>query len=143
MERELILADLSILPDVYRRVLEAKKLLESGEARTVHEAAEQAQISRSAYYKYKDSVFPFNQMHGVLTLLAVVLDVKGVLRDMLDILSEAACNILTINQGVPLNGVANITITIQTDAAHFGLDTVIAQLKRAHGVRSVTILAKQ
>ncbi len=142
-ERKLVIADLSVLPPVYHKVLRVKELLESGEAQTVNEASDMAEVSRSAYYKYKDYVFPFNQMQGVLTLLIAAIDIKGVLSNMLGFISDAGCNILTINQNVPVNGVANITVTVQTEKMHLSTDKLIAGLQSISGVRKVNILAKQ
>ena len=142
-QRKLVIADLSVLPPVYHKVLKVKEILESGEAETVNEAAEMADVSRSAYYKYKDYVFPFNQMQGILTLLIAVIDIKGVLSDMLAFMSDAGCNILTINQNVPVNGVANITVTVQTENMRLSTDRLITGLQCVRGVRKVNILAKQ
>jgi len=142
-QRKLVIADLSVLPPVYHKVLKVKEILESGMAETVNEAADMADVSRSAYYKYKDYVFPFNQMQGILTLLIAVIDIKGVLSDMLSFMSDAGCNILTINQNVPVNGVANITVTVQTEQMRLSTDKLIAGLQRVRGVRKVNILAKQ
>ncbi len=143
VERKLVIADLSVLPPVYQKVITVKELLESGQAETVNEAAEIADVSRSAYYKYKDYVFPFNQMQGILTLLIAVVDMKGVLSDMLGFISEAGCNILTINQNVPVNGVANITVTVQTENMRLSTDRFITGIQKVRGVRRVDILAKQ
>lgn len=142
-ERKLVIADLDVLPPVYHKVLLAKELLESGKAQTINEASEMANVSRSAYYKYKNCVFPLNQMQGVLTLLAVTLDLKGILSEILSVTSEAGCNILTINQGMPINGVANITLTVQTDKMTVSTDRYITQLNKIHGVRKISILSQQ
>ena len=142
-QKKLVIADLSVLPPVYHKILKVKELLESGQAETVNEAADMAQVSRSAYYKYKDYVFPFNQMQGILTLLIAVIDLKGVLSDMLSFMSDAGCNILTINQNVPINGVANITVTVQTEKMRLSTDRLISGLQLVRGVRKVNILAKQ
>ncbi|MBE7054990.1 MAG: ACT domain-containing protein [Ruminococcaceae bacterium] len=142
-QKKLVIADLSVLPPVYHKILQVKELLESGQAETVNEAANMADVSRSAYYKYKDYVFPFNQMQGILTLLIAVIDIKGVLSDMLAFMSDAGCNILTINQNVPVNGVANITVTVQTENMRLSTDRLISGLQCVRGVRKVNILAKQ
>ena len=142
-QRKLVIADLSVLPPVYHKILKVKELLDSGVAETVNEAADMADVSRSAYYKYKDYVFPFNQMQGILTLLIAVIDIKGVLSDMLAFMSDAGCNILTINQNVPVNGVANITVTVQTEQLKVSTDRLITGLQKVRGVRKVNILAKQ
>ncbi len=140
---ELILVDSGVLPDVFRKVLKAKQLVESGEAVTINEAVEKTNISRSAYYKYKDHVFDFNQMHGILTIMAVVVDKKGILSEILRIISSVNCSVLTINQSVPMDGIANIHITIKTDLMKITVDRLITELNKVSGVRSVKILAKQ
>ncbi len=138
-----ILIDSEALPDVFIKTLAVKELLEKDKRITVGEACEKEGMSRSAFYKYRDSVFAFNRMQGVLTLLAVVLDIKGVLSEMLNLLSEENCNILTINQGVPLNSVANITFTIQTEKMNCSVDRLLTRLKSVSGVRSINILSQQ
>ncbi len=140
---ELMLVDASVMPDVFKKVLTAKQLLESGEVKTINEAVEKTNISRSAYYKYKDHVFDFNQMHGVLTLMAVVVDMKGILSEILRIISSVNCSVLTINQSVPTDGVATVSITIKTDAMPVGVDRLITELNKISGVRSVKIVANQ
>ena len=141
--REVILVDAAVLPEVFLKVLMSKRIIESGEVKTVNEACEKTGLSRSAYYKYKDHVFDFNQMQGVLTIMAVVVDLKGILSEMLKVISAANCSVLTINQSVPTDGVANIHFTLKTDLMKTGVDRLITELNKVSGVRSVKILAKQ
>lgn len=142
-DREIILVDAKVLPDVFIKVLMSKRLIESGDVKTVNEACEKTGISRSAYYKYKDHVFDFNQMQGVLTLMAVVVDLKGILSEILKIVSSVNCSILTINQSVPTDGIANIHLTVKTDLMKVSVDKLITEITKVAGVRSVKILAKQ
>ncbi|MBQ8002568.1 MAG: ACT domain-containing protein [Clostridia bacterium] len=142
-DREVILVDAKVLPEVFIKVLISKRLLESGEVKTVNEACEKTGISRSAYYKYKDHVFDFNQMQGVLTLMAVVVDLKGVLSEILRIISSVNCSVMTINQSVPTDGIANIHLTVKTDLMKISVDKLITEITKVAGVRSVKILAKQ
>ncbi len=142
-ERKLVLADLSVLPPVYHKVLLVKELLSSGKAETVNDAAEMANVSRSAYYKYKDYVFPFNQMRGILTLLAEVVDKQGVLSEILSVTSEAGCNILTINQNVPVSGAASITLTLETENMRLCTNEFISAVEKIDGVKKIAVLAKQ
>lgn len=141
--REIILVDAKVLPEVFIKVLTSKRLIESGEVKTVNEACEKTGISRSAYYKYKDHVFDFNQMQGVLTLMAVVVDLKGILSEILKIISSVNCSVLTINQSVPTDGIANIHLTVKTDLMKVSVDRLITEITKVAGVRSVKILAKQ
>lgn len=142
-DREIILVDAKVLPEVFVKVLTSKRLIESGDVKTVNEACEKTGISRSAYYKYKDHVFDFNQMQGVLTLMAVVVDLKGILSEILKIISSVNCSVLTINQSVPTDGIANIHITVKTDLMKISVDRLITEITKVAGVRSVKILAKQ
>lgn len=141
--REIILVDAKVLPEVFVKVLMSKRLLESGDVKTVNEVCEKTGISRSAYYKYKDHVFDFNQMQGVLTLMAVVVDLKGILSEILKIISSVNCSVLTINQSVPTDGIANIHLTVKTDLMKVSVDRLITEITKVAGVRSVKILAKQ
>ena len=141
--KNLILVDSRVLPSVFPKVLEIKKMMKTGKAKTVTEAAAEVGISRSAFYKYKDCVFPFHDMKGILTLSFELMDIAGILSQILSILAKAKCNILTINQNVPINGVANITVTVQTEQMRLSTDKLISGLQRVRGVRKVNILAKQ
>lgn len=142
-DREIILVDAKVLPEVFIKVLTSKRLIEAGEVKTVNDACEKTGISRSAYYKYKDHVFDFNQMQGVLTLMAVVVDLKGILSEILKIISSVNCSVLTINQSVPTDGIANIHLTVKTDLMKVSVDKLITEITKVAGVRSVKILAKQ
>ena len=111
------LVEAGVLPEVFIKVTEARELLETGEVRTVAEAVERVGISRSAFYKYKDSVMPFRDMrHGsIVTFNALLRDKKGVLSSLLAIFADAGANILTINQSIPNNGTAPVTISAITE----------------------------
>lgn len=61
-EEKFYLIRYDILPESIVKTIEAKKMLESGEVDTVNEAVERVGLSRSAFYKYKDGIFPFNAM---------------------------------------------------------------------------------
>ena len=140
---DLVLVNQKVLPEVFLKVLEAKRLLSEGKAQNIMQAASSVGISRSAFYKYKDSVFPFNQMQGILTLSFVLLDVAGVLSAILRVLAAFGANILTINQNIPAGGTANLTITVQTDAMDGGPRELMDELERLEGVKNIEILAKQ
>ena len=123
------------LPEVFLKVAEAKRMLQVGEAATVGEAARQVGISRSAFYKYKDAVQPFQDMKAghIITFYALLRDNPGVLSSCL--------SILTINQTIPTNGCAGVTISAETSEMHEGLEEMIAQVSGADGVLKFEILA--
>ena len=104
------------LPEVFLKVAEAKRLLESGEVATVGDATQATGISRSAFYKYRDAITPFqNLMAGrIITFQLTLKDRTGVLSGILSIFAYCGANILTINQAIPSNGCAMLTISAET-----------------------------
>ena len=110
------IVEAAALPEIFLKVAEAKRLLETGEVDTVNLAAQTAGISRSAFYKYKDAVRPFNDMlHGrIVTVQSLLKDEPGVLSSVLNIFAQSGGNILTINQGIPSNGCAVVSVGLET-----------------------------
>ena len=131
------------MPEVFRKVAEAKRLLETGEETTVNNAARAVGISRSAFYKYKDSVRPFNDMlHGrIVTFQILLKDEPGILSGALNIFAEIGINILTINQSLPVNGCAVVTMTAETSALRRSLEEVLRDVGAGAGVLRCEILA--
>ena len=131
------------MPEVFRKVAEAKRLLETGEEKTVNAAAQAVEISRSAFYKYKDAVRPFNDMlHGrIVTFQVLLKDEPGVLSGALNVLADTGVNILTINQSIPSNGCAVVTMTAETSAIQDSLEEVLASVAAGSGVIKCEILA--
>ena len=111
------------LPEVFRKVAEAKWLLENGEVATVGEATKATDISRSAFYKYRDSIAPFeNLMAGrILTFQLILRDVSGLLSAILSVFAQYGANILTINQTIPSNGTASVTVSAETNGVSEGV----------------------
>jgi len=137
------LVDAEALPEVFVKVTEAKELLETGVARTVAEAVERVDLSRSAFYKYKDSIRPFRDMKRdtIVTFSAILYDKPGVLASLLAIFTESGANILTINQAIPTDGAALVTISITTENMTADTDGLMETLRSAPGVITVEIMA--
>ena len=131
------------LPEVFVKVAEAKRMLQVGEVSTVGQAAAAVGISRSAFYKYKDAVQPFQNMKAghIITLYALLKDNPGVLSGYLSIFAASGANILTINQTIPTNGCAGVTISAETSEMSEDLDAMIARVGAAEGVLKFEILA--
>lgn len=137
------LVEASALPEVFVKVTEAKALLETGEARTVAEAVERVELSRSAFYKYKDCIAPFRDMKrdAIMTFHIKLHDRPGKLASLLSIFTESGTNILTINQSIPANGVALVTISISPENLVCSSDELIARLSLVDGVLGVELMA--
>ena len=131
------------LPEIIRKVAQAKQLLEMGEEATVNAAAKAVGISRSAFYKYKDTVRPFNDMlHGrIVTVQIMLRDEPGVLSGILNLFAGSGMNILTINQNIPVNGRAVVTVTAETSGLQQPLEIMLAQAEQTSGVLKCEILA--
>ena len=133
----------TVLPEIYLKVAEAKRLLETGEERTVNAATRRTGISRSAFYKYKDAVQPFNDMKTghIITFYAMLKDNPGVLSNVLAIFAGSGANILTINQSIPTNGCAAVTVSAETSDMEISLEELIARAAALAGVIKFEILA--
>ena len=133
----------SALPEVILKVAQAKRLLETGEVSTVNEATKRLDISRSAFYKYRDSVFPFHDlMTGrILTFQLLLHDEAGVLSSILGCFARWSCNILTINQTIPTNGCALVTVSAETARMTTNLEDLLGELSHTAGVVRAEVLA--
>ncbi|MDO4284994.1 MAG: ACT domain-containing protein [Eubacteriales bacterium] len=133
------------VPEVLQKVVEVNKLLASGGAKTVNEAAEKIGISRSSYYKFKDDIEEFHDSSAgtTLTLFAEINDETGLLSDMLRIIAQNKANILTIHQSIPLNGVASLSISIQITEDTGNVSAMLAELEHRSGVRKVKVTGRE
>lgn len=133
-----------ILPEAIVKTLEVKRLLATNEVNTVYEAVKLVGLSRSAFYKYKDGVFPFNaMMKEKIVTIAIDLEHKsGLLSRLLSIVANSGGNILTINQTIPLQEIANIVISIDTVSMEQGVTELLNSLKQIEGVRKVQVIGR-
>ena len=131
------------LPEIFVKVAEAKRMMQAGEADTVGEATRLAGISRSAFYKYKDAVRPFNDMKSehIITFQAMLKDATGVLSRVLAVFAASGANILTITQSIPTNGCAAVTISAETSEMAESLEQLVADAGNLDGVVKFEILA--
>lgn len=137
------IVEASALPDIFLKVAETKRLLSTGEAATVNEATQMTGISRSAFYKYRDSVLPFqNMMTGrILTFQLLLHDEPGLLSSILEVFAGANANIITINSIVPTNGTAVVTISAETLDLTIPLEELMNKLSDTRGVLKAEVLA--
>ena len=132
------------VPEVLRGVARANQLIASGKVRTVNEAAELAGISRSSYYKFKDDIEEFHDsMSGMnITLFCEINDETGILASLLGIISGCNANILTIHQSIPINGVADLSISLQIRDNTEDISQMIRKIEALGGVRKIRIMGR-
>ena len=132
------------VPEVLLKVVEAKKLLDTGRVQTVNEAADKVGISRSSFYKYKDDIFQFhdNAQGVTITLTFQMEDEPGLLSEVLKVIAGFQANILTIHQSVPINGVASLSLSVQVLPTTGEISDMVDAMEKHRGVRNVKILAK-
>ena len=137
------IVEASALPEVFLKVAEAKRLLQTGEATTVNDATRMTGISRSAFYKYRDSVLPFQTMMTgrVITFQFMLHDRKGLLSSLLSIFAEYKANIQTINSIIPTNGSALVTISAETIDLTVSIEELLRQVSMLDGVIKAEVLA--
>ena len=133
-----MLVSSKVLPPVFKGVITVKELLSSGKAPNASKAVKAAGISRSAFYKYKDYVFKYEteDRHEV-TFRAVLSDRAGVLSAMTAALYKYGANIITVSQSAPVNGTAEVSITVRTDNAKISVDDLTKRLKSVDGMVSI------
>lgn len=133
-----LLVDAQVLPEVFLKVVQAKRLLARGRAKNVSEAVRMTELSRSAFYKYKDHVHWYEDQlaSAISTYYTALEDEPGVLSSVIGTVYQAGANILTINQNIPVDGVALVTISAQIDHLAMEEEELLAAMQRIRGVVS-------
>ena len=137
------IVEASALPEVFLKVAEAKRLLSTGEVSTVNEATRQTNISRSAFYKYRDSILPFQNLSAgrVITFQFIMHDEPGALSKALITFADFGANLLTINSVTPSNGCAIVTATAETSGMNGSLEAMMDNLRNSPGIIKAEVLA--
>ena len=137
------IVEASALPEVFIKVAEAKRLLSTGKADTVNDATQMTGISRSAFYKYRDAIMPFQDMRSsrMVTFQILLHDEPGSLNKLLTILADYQANIMTINSTVPSNGSGAVTIAAETVNLEVPLEDLLEAFRQVPGVIKADILA--
>lgn len=133
------------VPEVLLKVVEAKKLLESGRAESVQVATDLVGISRSSFYKYKDDIFPFhdNAKGKTITMVIQMDDEPGLLSLVLQIVADFHANILTIHQSIPVNGIATLTLSVEVKPDTGNISRMLEEMEEHQGIHYVKILARE
>ncbi len=135
----------SILPDYYEKVLQARKLMDSGKVREVSQAVREVGISRSTYYKYKDFIFePTDMAGGRKAVLSMMLDhTPGVLSAVLLGISDAGASVLTITQSLPIHDMASVTLSLDVNGMTVPMSQLLSELEQTRGVDRLRLLAME
>ena len=138
-KQQFVLVDTQVLPDVVLRTLRAKRLLQTGAAATVSEAVKAAGMSRTAFYKYRDAVLPYDEDTAgrTMTVHLMLRHTPGVISRVLDSFARAGANILTVNQNIPSGGVASASVSARIDQLVMPVSEFLSLLEQLEGVQRV------
>ena len=133
------------VPEVLLKVVEAKRLLDSGKVESVQDATEAVGISRSSFYKYKDDIFPYheNQKGKTITMVIQLDDEPGLLSIVLKTIADFHANILTIHQSIPVNGIASLSLSIDVFPATGNVEDMKNSIESVQGIHYAKILARE
>ena len=133
------------VPEVLLKVVEAKRLVDSGKVASVQDATEAVGISRSSFYKYKDDIFPFhdNERGKPITMVIQLDDEPGLLSNVLQAIATFKINILTIHQSIPINGIASLTLSVDVFNKANDVDDIVTTIEKVDGIHYVKIIAKE
>jgi len=144
-KKEYFIVDSEALPEVYRQVIEVKKLLSSEKVTTIQQAVDRVGLSRSSFYKYKDLIEPFTDMakSSTVTFYVKLEDRVGALRAFLSVIEKSGVNVLTLNQSVAIGGIGDLTVTVDVPENGWTIDDILEAVREVDGVASVRILGRQ
>ena len=133
-----------ILPEAIKKTIKVKSLVQVGDAQTIKEAVEKLDLSRSAYYKYKDYVFPFYELSQgkIVSINALISNESGMLSNILRIIADYNGSVLTINQNLPLQGVAHVNISFETKELTLPVEDVLHEVRQLEGVIKVELIGQ-
>ena len=133
------------VPEVLLKVVEAKRLLDSGKLESVQEATDAVGISRSSFYKYKDDIFPFHETTKGKTITMVIQmdDEPGILSNVLRAIAENHGNILTIHQSIPISGIATLTLSVQILQGEGDAEAMVDDIEQMEGIHYLKILGRE
>lgn len=136
-----VIVKAEILPPVYLKVLQAKKMLADGEVASAVQAARLCGVSRSAYYKYKDAVFESAEVGGesTVTIEAKLTDNAGVLSNVMNEIYRAGANVLSINQSAPMGGTATVSIVVRIARMVIAAEELVSRVRAIPGVKMAAL----
>ena len=142
IDKKFFLVREDVLPEAMKKTLDAKEMLERGKVESVWEAVQRVDLSRSAFYKYRDTVFPFHTIvkERLITLFFYLEDRSGTLSELFRVVAMSGCNIMTIHQTIPLQGRANVTLSLNTTGMSMDIDELLTTFRKMEFIEKVEIL---
>ncbi len=139
---EVFIVSKRALPKVLRKVVEVKRMLAGNPDLTVQEAADSVDLSRSSFYKYKDDVLPFHETSRgkTVNVLLQVSDETGVLSAILKEVAQCGANVLTIQQSIPIGGIASVALGFEILPETADLDELEQRIQSVSGVQKLQVL---
>ena len=133
-----------ILPEAVLKTVQAKELLAQGSVKTIHDAVDQVGLSRSAFYKYKDGIFPLSKLdrERIITISMDLEHKSGILSKVLGLIADLEGNVLTIHQSIPLQGMANVILSVDTSFMGEKINEMISALRKQDGVKRAAIIGQ-
>ena len=131
-----------VLPEAVKKTIIMKKALEENPKLSILEASKRFDLSRSAFYKYKDTIFPIQeiQRQSILSLSIDVDDIPGILGRVLSVVNEEKCSVLTIHQIVPINTRATIIISLEIDPSHTNIEKLTKRIQNLEFVNKIKVI---
>ncbi|TDM13041.1 ACT domain-containing protein [Macrococcus lamae] len=131
-----------VLPESIKKTLKVKSLLDDEPRMSIFDAVRRFDLSRSAYYKYKDTIFPVDdtKTERNVTMLLHVDDNIGLLSRVLELIAAEQGSVLTIHQSLPIKEKTTITITLNATQIELTINGLLDQLKNIDGVNHVQLI---
>lgn len=138
-----LIVNKEVLPEVFEKVIQVKKMMEQGEELQVSDAVKRVGLSRSTYYKYKDHVYAAsdNVKERKAVLSFMLSHQKGLLSEVLNVITSCRCNVITINQNIPIHGKANVTISVDVSEMDVSVEILMNRIAALKGVNRSVLLS--
>ncbi|MCD8914947.1 ACT domain-containing protein [Staphylococcus simulans] len=133
-----------VLPESVIKTLQIKDALKDNPHLSIYEAVKKFGLSRSAFYKYKDTIFPIDEKmeeSKEFTIILYVHDKVGMLAQVLNTISQIQMSILTIHQSIPMEDKATITLSLNSAGSQASMEDVIYALRNIENVYKVEIIS--
>lgn len=140
-EQQFYLVDFSILPEAIKKTIRVKEMLKSGSSGTINEAVHKVNMSRSAYYKYKDHVASADddKEDRVVVLFIIMQDDMAVFGRILRRIAKEKQEVLSVNRTKISEKLYSSVIPLKTKESAGDMESLYEALKETKGIQSLTM----